>query len=126
MITLNCNEEIKEIFLKYAEYCNLKDDWEFQRKVQAIQKDVEFFQELINRFPHSSGYSFEPRLQMRGSTYGGFIHKINKYFNYYDYEYLTPMIYVFEILKKLFSQHWIDGKGINEECVEAKNQLMLI
>lgn len=119
MVKITCyDEKLKSIFEKYITEVGLNTDIEFYRSVDNVKRDVEFFQEFMSRTNKRSGFSFEPRLTMQGLIHNGFVQKINRYFNYYDYEILAQHLYVFEILKRLYANNWIDGKGVNVECVK--------
>jgi hypothetical protein len=110
---LNCNsDEIKKIFERYATCTGVSSNEDIARSIRNIERDVKYFQEVMNRSNKLSDYCFEPRLSAHGHIYNGFLHKINKIFNYYDYKFLSDYLYLYEILKVLFD-------GINVDNIES-------
>ena len=112
------DEKVKSTFKKYIELVGLDKDHDFYRSVDHVKSDVQFFQEYMSRTQKKSNYFFEPKLSMQGLIHNGFFQKINRYFNYYDYELLSHHLYMFEILKRLFVNNWVSGVGVNMECVK--------
>jgi hypothetical protein len=107
------NSYVKETLEKFIVELGLDKDLEFWRKVENIERDVKFFEEFITRVGSTSMFEYEVVICKKGLIFDGFLNKINAYFNYYDFEYLKPYIYMYEVLVRLFNNHWIDGQGVN-------------
>lgn len=118
MLNIKCyDDKTKEVFEKYLKLTGLSDDYKFYGGVREIESDVKFFQSFINRMPKNSHYNFEPKLTF-GGTHDGFSRAINREFNYYDYDLLPNYIYVYEIARILFSNHWVQQTGPDPEVVK--------
>lgn len=109
---------VSNTFKKYIELTGLNKDSDFYHSVSRVECDVKFFQEYMDRTPKKSGFSFEPKLAMRGLIYQGFFDKINSMSYSYNYEYLSHYLYIFEVLKRLLQSNWVEGVGANEECAK--------
>lgn len=107
----------KSILEKYLKITGLDHDIEFYRGIDQIQADIEFYKGFINRVGSKSSFSYDVRLSL-GGIHQGFLHLINNEFNYYDYDLLKEFLYVFEILRRLFKNYWIEQQGVNENCVQ--------
>jgi hypothetical protein len=116
LIQIKCHGAEKELFEKYAKITGLDNDPDFYHSCRNIENDVKFFQGFMDRTKKFSNYSFEPRITF-GGIYDRFSHRINDIFNYYDYDLLSNYIYVFEIMRRLFNNHWVDQQGVNKETV---------
>lgn len=120
-LNLNKNyrpKNIKETFEKHLLQTGVGENFELYKKISNVKSDCEFFNEMINRFGSKSPYGYEVKISERGLIYNEFLQKINAYFNYYEYDLLSECLYVFEVLKSLFLEYWIDNKGVNTETLE--------